>query len=482
MPTSTHPNAVSTEPAALPLAPESAASGQVARPPGPTCPWWGLPRLRALARDYLGEVQALQREHGDLTYMRLGAEHAYDVFDPALVRQALVDQTDHLIRWERGIQVFEQTFGQSVLVTEADTWQRQRRMLMPGFTPRRVQAYAGLMTVATARALEKVLPAGQAVGTVEVAGWMSQLTMDVILRTLFSQPEQGESGQALWATQQLSQTAMREMFWPRTLPDWLPLPGKAAKRRALRSLHGLVDRHLAARQAMPPAQRPQDDLLAMLLSVHDEASGTGLSPAELHDQCMVMFQAGHETTATTLLWWAWLMARHPEIQRATAQAVQARLGSRTPGPEDVAALDLLNAGLKEAMRLYPPIGALMTRRVLRPITLGSHRLPAGSLLRLTPWVIHRDPRWFPAPEAFRPERFLAGSPPPPRGAWLPFGTGPRVCIGQHFALLEMGLVAAQLLQRFELALPPGAPPPEPELHVTLRPKAPLHLLLRRRAA
>ena len=453
-----------------------------ARPPGPATPWWGLPLLRRMRRDYLGFTTALHHDHGDITCMQLANELAFDVFDPALVRAALVDQAGHLIRWERGIEVFEQSFGQSVLVTEGSTWQRQRRMLAPGFMPRRVQGYAALMAAAAGAALDAAVPPGAPDAEVDIGDLMSRVAMDTILRTLFSQPDQGESRAAARATQVLSHRAMREMFWPLTLPDWLPLPGKRAKRWGLRTLHGLVQRHITQRLATPAAQAPQDDLLAMLLAVRDEASGQGLSASEIHDQCMVMFQAGHETSATALLWWAWLMASHPEAQQRARQEVQAVLGGRPPQAADTAALDWLGASLKEAMRLYPPVGALMSRRVVQPVQLGPWTLPAGAVLRITPAVIHRDARWFPDPQAFRPERFTADAEPPPRGAWMPFGTGPRVCIGQHFAMLEMTLVAAMLLQRHVLHTVPGAPPPALDFSVTLRPRQPLRLRLQRLSA
>jgi cytochrome P450 len=136
--------------------------------------------------------------------------------------------------------------------------------------------------------------------------------------------------------------------------------------------------------------------------------------------------------------------------------------------------------MKEAMRLFPPIAALMTRRTTRPITVGGHQLPARALVRITPMVMHRDSRFFPNPEAFRPERFMPDAEPPPRGAYVPFGLGPRVCLGQHFAVLEMTLIAAMLLQRYHME-PTQAPLPEPRLNVTLRPSTPVKLCLRRRA-
>jgi cytochrome P450 len=447
-------------------------------PSGPPRRWWGLPLLREMRADYLGFTAGLQQRYGDLTLMRLGAEQAYDLFTPDLVREALIDNADALVRWQRGIEVFEQVFGQSVLVTEGETWQRQRRMLHAAFTPRRVAGYAGLMRDAARGALDAAVPAGQAEAAVDMDALWTRVAMDVILRTLFSSEVAADACDASAAVQLLSQTAMREMFWPVTLPDWLPLPGKAAKRHALRLLKGLVGRHIAARQA--EGNTRHDDLLAHLLALRDEATGASLSHAEVFDQCMVSFQAGHETSATALLWWSRLMAEDaPALDRARAE-VDAALGNRDPGPEDLPALPWLGATLKEAMRLYPPVAAIMTRRTTREITLGGRRIPRGALLRITPWVLQRDPRVWEEPDAFRPERFMPGAPPAPRGAWMPFGTGPRVCIGQHFATLEMTLVAAMLLQRYGLALPAGTPPAQPVLNVTLRPRGGVRLLLSRR--
>lgn len=448
-------------------------------PAGPPYRWWGLPLLREMRADYLGFTTGLQQRYGDLTRMRLVAEQAYDLFTPDLVREALIDNADALVRWQRGIEVFEQVFGQSVLVAEGETWQRQRRMLHAAFTPRRVAGYATLMRDAARGALDTAVAAGEREALVDMDALWTRVAMDVILRTLFTSQVAADARDASAAVQVLSETAMREMFWPVTLPDWLPLPGKAAKRHALRLLKGLVGRHIEARRH--ESGIPRDDLLAHLLALRDEATGAALSNQEVFDQCMVSFQAGHETSATALLWWSRLMAQDPAaLQRARAE-VDEVLAGREPQPEDLPALPWLGATLKEAMRLYPPVAALMTRRTTREITLGGHRIPRGALLRITPWVLQRDPRTWEAPDEFRPGRFMPGAPPPPRGAWMPFGTGPRVCIGQHFATLEMTLVAAMLLQRYTLTLPPATPPAQPVLNVTLRPRGGVRLVLSRRS-
>lgn len=431
--------------------------------------WWGFPVLMAMRRDYLAVISA-QRPLGDLVAQNILGERGVDVFDPELLRAIMVDHADALVRWKRGPEVFAELMGQSVLVTEGSTWQRQRRMLMPAFAPKRVAGYAALMTEAAVQGLDAVRP-----GEVAMDALFSHLTMDVISRTLFSTPIGNDTAAAAEAVQVLSETALAEMFWPFTLPDWLPLPGKATKRRAGKLLHGLLGGHIDARRTA--GDDGKTDLLGMLKALRDEATGEALSPQEVYDQCMVSFQAGHETSATALLWWSWLLASHPEVQAKVRAEVDAVLAGRVPTAEDASALPFLSATLKEAMRLYPPVAAVMTRRLTREITLGGVRLPARTLVRVTPWLLHRDPRWWPDALAFKPERFLPGAPDEiPRGAYVPFGLGPRVCLGQHFAVLEMTLIAALALQRFELA-PVGPEAPRPRMAVTLRPANGLMLKL-----
>ena len=445
-------------------------------PPGPVTRWGGWSWMQALAKDYPGFMQHMQRQHGDIVYSRVLWEHIYMVFSPELVRAVIVDNAAHLIRQERAVEVLAEAQGQSVMVSEGAQWQRQHRMLMPGFAPRRVAGYAALMVDASRRSLDAAGPARPGDSAlVNVTELMSTLPMDVIMRTLFSSQAGEESLEVAEAVKVLDECAMDEFFWPVTLPDWLPLPGKARKRWALRVLNGLIDRHIRARRAMSPASAPTDDLLAMLLAVRDEApdgatqAAQGLSDTELHDQCKIMFLAGYETTATALTWWTWLMAAHPDIAQRARDEVDSLIGQRDPTPEDAPKLEWLTATLKEAMRLYPPALGLVMRRTTADIQVGGWTIPKRSLVMVTHWVAQHDARWFPQPEVFKPERFMPGAPPIPRGAWMPFGAGPRVCIGQHFAMMEMTLITAMLLQRYTLATEPSKPLPKPEVKITLRP-------------
>ncbi|MEX1165422.1 MAG: cytochrome P450, partial [Hydrogenophaga sp.] len=354
------------------------------------------------------------------------------------------------------------------------------RMLMPAFTPSRVAGYAGLMAQAAQRVLDRQIPTGQDQATVAMDGLWSAATMDVILQVLFSHSVEGEAQRAAQANRTLGEIGYREMFNPMTLPDWLPLPGKRAKRQAQHTLRELIHQRIATRSTEATPERFGDDLLSRLLALRDDETGAALTPQEIFDQCMVTFQAGHDTTTSGLLWWSWLMATHPEAAKRATDEVDAALGGAVPTALDLHRLPWLQATLKESLRLYQPAPALMSRRTTAPITLGKWSIPKGTMLRITPWTLHRDEQLFTQATLFQPERFMEGAAPIPKGAWMPFGAGPRVCIGQHFAQMEMALLGAMLLQRYQLQVPANAAPPKPLLHVTLKSEHPIHLTLQRR--
>jgi cytochrome P450 len=428
--------------------------------------------------DYLGFVTGLQHAHPDIAHVQVLNEHITHVFHPDWVREILVDQAEHLIRWERATEVFSISMGQSVLVTEGAQWQRQRRMLQPGFTPKRVAGYAELMVSAAQNALDALTAQGPG-PSVNMDELMTDMTLDVILKALFGSHQVTDARPVSEAIQTLSHAAISEMFKPFSWPLWMPLPSVPKVRHAKQSLDRTIQQHIQTQQSN--AHDDGQDLLTMLRLARDpEHPEQGLSPQELHDQTMVMFQAGHETSATAMTWWSGLIARHPEAAKRIHAEVDTVLQGQAPTPSALQQMPWLQASLKEAMRLYPPAAVLMTRRTLSDVHVGPWTVPQGQLIAFTPYVIQRDPRWFESPHDFKPERFLPGAPEIPRGTWMPFGTGPRVCIGQHFAMMEMGLIAVLLLQRFTLHWPEGADWPAGDLAVTLRPAAPIRLQLRPR--
>lgn len=377
-------------------------------------------------------------------------------------------------RWH-GISVFAQLHGQSVLVSEAAAWRSKRQALLPAFAPKAVQAGLPMM-VAAAEAAFEGWPQQSDDWPVEQA--LTALTMDVIARLLFSRPIGEDAQAAQEAIRVVSHAADREFYWPLQWPD--AMPWKRRKRRALAWLRQYVDQRIAQRQGQDQANWPED-LLTRLLQLHRQDPQAWPLQA-VRDECMTAFLAGHETVASSLTWWAWCMASHPEAQHRVAEEVRLQLQARPPGAASLPGLRQLGFSLQEAMRLYPAAPVLISRRCTGPIELGPWRFPARTLFMLPLGLMQRDARWFPEPEAFRPERFDAEAHPqlPPRGSWMPFGTGPRVCLGQHLASAEMGVIAAMLLQRFTLQLREDAAPVHPMLHVTLRPAQALRLKLRPR--
>lgn len=445
-------------------------SPNAALPPGPA--GLGFDRLRALRRDYLGNVGRWHAQYGDVVRQRFVHLVDYSFLHPEHIREILVASHEQLIRWERGTEVFASAHGHSVLVAEGAAWKRQRQMLQPAFSPKRVEGFVPRMVDA---ARDGIAAWGDA-PVIDFEGAMTQVTMGVIMRTLFSRADEQQGRGIAAAVHDLGVEAMKEFYWPVSAPLWAPW--KARKRRALRLLDAFIEREIRERLS---SGGDQDDLLGLMVAARD-ASGQGFDPRGLRDECMTTFLAGHETTAAALTWWGWCMAAHPEEQARIAEEVQQVLGDRLPTAADLTQLPRLARSFKESLRLYPPAAALFSRRTTAPVRVAGYELPAGSMIRLTPALTHRDARWFEEPEAFRPERFdtASGHPEIPRGAWLPFGAGPRVCLGSHFALTEMSLVAAQLLQRFELQRLVDRPAPKPRLDITLRPDVALHLGLRRR--
>jgi cytochrome P450 len=448
---------------------------KLSRPPGPRDRAFGLRLLAAMEDDYLGFWREARQRYGDTVYMRHGWLHHYGFMHPDQVREALVDKARSFIRYEQHIKVMRQLHGNSVMITEGETWQRQRRTLLPAFSPKRFDTYAIQVTAAAADAFGS-LPADG--GTpVDAEHTMNMLAMDIILRTMFGSKVEQDTARIEQAIRTLAAIGYAEMFLPFAIPAWAPLPRQARKRKELRLLDGLVRGHIRARRGGADAGR-DDDLLGMLLAARDEASGAPLPEDAIRDQLMTIFLAGHETTATALAWAAWALAADPELAAGVAHEVDTVLGPRAPAMADLARLPLLAALVKETLRRYPPVPGVLMRRAVEDVRIGDWLVPKGSLVTIPFFVAQGDARWFPQPERFDPARFDPHTARQlPRGAYIPFGAGPRVCIGNAFASMEMALVLAMLVQRFTLAPAPGQAAPEPRMQVTLRPAGGLRLVL-----
>ncbi|MCA1245111.1 cytochrome P450 [Massilia sp. MS-15] len=440
-------------------------------PPGPPAGLTGWGLLARMARGLPEALADWRRQYGDLVHLRMWPEHQLVVSDPRLVRELLVNHHASIVRWERGIRVFSYLQGNSVLVAEGAPWSAKRQALQPAFAPKSVRDVVPTIAAA-ARGAMAHWEAGPAM---PIESALTALTMDVIQRMMFSSALGDEARSMEAAVHDALVAGNAEMFWPASAPDWLPW--KRRKRRARALLAGLVGRHVQARLDLPEARWPQD-LLSRLLALH-RADATAWPLDAVRDECMTAFVAGHETTAASLSWWAWCMAANPAAQEAARREVGKVLQGRDPAPDTLAQLGYLGQTLDEAMRLYPAAPVLMSRRATRGFMLDGWTIPARTMFMIPVFLMHQDPRWFPEPQAFRPERFAPDAPAIPRGAFMPFGAGPRVCLGQHLAQAEMTVVAAMLLQRFAWSVPAGQGAPEAVLNISLRPKQALRLDLAR---
>jgi cytochrome P450 len=401
---------------------------------------FGIDHLIKIRRDQLAFYEDLRSRHGDVVLLKLGPYRSWILFHPDPIEALLTDQWASFIRFKKLTDVVAQWNGDSLLLAEGEEWRERRRKVLPAFQTRRLANY-GAMAVRHATRFTELLDAraddnGVALDT-DAA--MARLTLDIAVSTLFGAdpPENGhEIEQAL---QVLSDTAFRESTSPLSVPDWLPLPAKRRKRWAMdvmdRLVVGLVER------ALRRDGNDSGDLVSMLIEHHDR------SALAIRNDAMSLLIAGHETSGALLSWILACLAQNRDWLDRIADELKQVLNSRAPRIEDLPLLKTVHAVVEETLRLYPPAYSLFLRQATTDVDLEGTAIAKGDLVQIVPFTLHRDARWFENSNSFDPGRFLR-EPTWPRYAYLPFGAGPRVCIGQNFALMEVSLVVATILQRW----------------------------------
>lgn len=394
--------------------------------------------------------------------------------DPAGIRRVLVDNAANYPKDEFQRKVLSPGLGSGLLTAEGDLWKRTRRTLAPVFTPRRVQAQAAAMQHVAEEAAAR-LARNRPGRVLDVSAEMTRLTYDILKVTLFSDGLAGGDAASFSAalTRYFDTQGRIDPLDVLDAPAFLPRIGAIRSRPALKFFEERVTAIVAARRALIEAGGdPPDDLLTALLAARDSETGEGLSEVEVGANIVTFIGAGHETTANALTWSLFLLSTAPDVLAALEQEADAVAGL----PFDLAAVPMARAVVEEAMRLYPPV-ALISREAVEDDEVSGRAIPAGSLVAISPWVLHRHRLLWDAPDEFRPERFLpAAREGVERFAYLPFGVGPRVCIGLGFALQEAAIVLTALVRRVRLGYA-GDAPPEPLQRITLRPKGGMPMVM-----
>ncbi|TAH37275.1 MAG: cytochrome P450 [Planctomycetota bacterium] len=430
---------------------------------------WFLGHLRLARHDAPGFLLRSTQQCGDVVRFRFGPMMAHLLARPEHVQFVLADHHRAFSKQARGFEKLRPVLGNGLLNSEGEFWLRQRRTIQPMFDRRALPQYGRIMAAAAADlAAEWDGRRGQ---TLDVAAEMMRLALKIVGLTLLDTDVTagaGEVGEALTWLMHETQARIFSIF---DLREKLPGGHNRKYRQKLAVLDVAVLRIIRERRAHPGGH----DLVAQLLRAQDE-QGNRMSDRQVRDEVMTIFLAGHETTANLLSWTWMLLALHPQAERRLRSELDGVLGGRAPDPSDCDALDYTRRVLQESLRLYPPAW-FIPRAVLEDVTLDGYYLPQDSVVMLSPYVTHRLPQHWPDPERFDPDRFLPQQVEERhKWAYFPFGGGPRLCIGNHFAILEATLIVATLAQRFRLRLA-GDQPVEHEALITLRPKGKLVMQL-----
>lgn len=430
------------------------------RPPGPG----GLPLIGNASEAGRGLLEFFTenaRTYGDVVYFEIVDVPFYQLNHPDDIEAVLVDENQEFVKGRLNQEVLAPVVGTGLFTSEGETWHEQRRRIQPSFQPDQIAVYGDIMTECTERTLDEW--SGER--RIDVHEAMKELTLEIDAQTLLGvdlRRDVRAIGRNLDVVLGYIDSVPNLL-----LPSWAPTPGNRRFYRAVAELEAIVERIIDERRTGADGV----DVVSKLLAAADER-GEPMSTRQLRDELMTFLIAGPGTTAVTLTYAWYLLSTHPVVEQRLLEELATVLDGDPPSAEEVSDLTFTEQVITETMRLFPPANRIH-REPADDVVIGGHRIPAGGNLVLPQWVVHRDPRWYPNPLAFHPERwtdeFRAGLPPL---AYFPFGAGPRQCIGDRFAHLEATLVLATALQRYHLELPPETSL-EVEAAVTTRPKQPV---------
>jgi cytochrome P450 len=428
------------------------------------------------SKDPLGVFREWGARYGDIVYYRVLYRHVYFLNHPDLVKEVLQTQQQnfikgHVLRNNRRI------FGNGLLTSEGAAWLKQRRLIQPAFNHESVERYGQAMVAH----VERMLTGWRDGESRDVYFEMMRVTLEIVTTVLFQVEIAAERDRFAAAVNTLLELSSGGRMLLPSLLRLVPTQDNLRYMRSARRLDAIVYELIRRQREQNGGRGSGSDskgLMSVLLHLRGEDGGP-MADEQVRDEVMTLLLAGHETTAVTLAWTWYLLAQHPEIEAKLLAELQSVLKGRSPGPRDLPALRYTERVVKEAIRLYPPIWA-MARTPLNDCEIGGYRVPAGSAVMMSQWVMHRDARYYDEPQRFDPDRWvderMKGIP---KFAYFPFGGGPRVCIGASFAMMESVLILATVAQRYQVRLSPGFVA-EPMPTITLRPKHGIHAMLARR--
>jgi cytochrome P450 len=417
-----------------------------------------------IQRDPLGFLIRTQQV-GEVVRLRFLFSPAYLISHPESIKYVLQDNARNYNKDLITYTMFQPIIGRGLLINDGPSWLHQRRLMQPAFHRKRLSTYGTLMTEATVAMLERWQASSEREVPLHIEEEMMRLTLRIVGQALFSldlSQQTSTIGSAVTAVLELLGDYVYRPFPPLGVPT----PRNRRLQQAIRALDQVVYRLIAERRTRESGGH---DLLSMLLSVQDEETGQGMHDRQVRDEVMALLLAGHETTANTLTWTWYLLSQSPEIERRLHVELNEVLGGRVPTVADLPGLWYTRMVIEEALRLYPP-APLLSRKAIAADELRRYPIAANSMIMISPYAVHRHPAFWEKPEQFDPERFTPEcSATRPAYAYFPFGGGPHVCIGNHFAMMEAQLILATVAQRYQLRLIPGHPV-EPQMVVTLRPR------------
>lgn len=425
-----------------------------------------LPRLW---RDPLAFFLRTGTENPRIAVFQIGPATMYLAGHPDSVKYLLQDNNKNYVK---GYDTVKPLLGDGLVTSEGELWRRQRRLMQPAFHRQRIAELLPLMTGSTEIMLNgwRSRPAGQ---PLNLAHELMLLTQNIIVRTMFSADVSGRAEEIAEAFATVMQYLNSIMFTPIPHYDKLPTPTNLRFRKAMQFIDSVVYGLIRERRASG-VQR--NDLLQMLMDAREEGTGEGMSERQMHDEILTIFLAGHETTATLLSWTFYLLGQHPEAEeRMRAEFAEVLVG-RNPGFEDVGRLSYTRQVIDETLRLYPPAW-MFARQAVADDEIGGYHIPARSMIVVSPYVTHHLPEFWPEPFHFDPERFAPGADAGQhRYAYFPFGGGPRLCIGNNFALMEAPIILSMIMQNFRLRPVEGADVRiSPRATLRLRPGLPVYV-------